>query len=139
MGDAEALELLDLLYRLSRSVIGDARRSTVDTAGLEMPEFVLLRAVVAGTTSPGELARELDSHPAAISRTVTQLVKAGLLERLPTADDSRRFTLALTTEGRKTTDAIAASVRPAIRERLTALTPQERADLLATLRVLIAN
>ncbi|GAA3584741.1 MarR family transcriptional regulator TamR [Amycolatopsis ultiminotia] len=137
MGDDEALDLLDLLYRLSRLVISDARRSTADAAGLEMPEFVLLRAIAAETTSPGDLARELDVHPAAISRTVTQLVKAGLLERLPSPADSRRFVLALTEQGRATTDAIAAKVRPALRARLAALTQNERTELRSALRRLL--
>ena len=137
-GEDEALEVIDLIYRLSRSLVNDIQGHVGAAAGLEMAEFALLRAVVGGTTSPSGLARDLRVHPAVISRTITRLVKAGLIERRLDPGDSRRVALALTDRGRATTDAIAARIRPSLRERLDALPDGDTGRLVAALRHLAA-
>ncbi len=63
---------------------------------------------VSGQATLTELSREMHTHPAATSRTLTQLVKSGLIERRPDQGDSRHLTVALTDHGRK-------AARPAMR------------------------
>lgn len=138
-GDHQALQLIDLLFRLTRSIVDDARGHAEDVAELAVGEFVLLRAIAGGETSPGGLARELHMHPAAISRTLTQLARTGLVERRPAPADSRRTELHLTPTGHDAVTAIAARVRPAVQHRLDALPPGTADQLLAHLSLLLTE
>ncbi|WP_020497370.1 MarR family winged helix-turn-helix transcriptional regulator [Sciscionella marina] len=135
----QALALIDLLYRLNRSIVDDAREHVSAVANLEIGEFVLLRAITAGTTSPGELSRALSNHPAATSRTLTQLVRAGLIDRRPDRRDSRRTEVVLTEQGRTVTEQIAAHIRPRLQHRLDQLDPAEAARLIETLERLLGT
>jgi DNA-binding MarR family transcriptional regulator len=128
-----ALEVIDLVYLAARSFADEARRAVDGGVDLEMSEFVLLRAIDNGTTSPSGLARELHVHPASISRSVTRLVRAGLLERRTSRQDSRRTELMLTPAGRAAVSAIAERVRPFVQTRLAGRSPADIAAALTTL------
>ena len=126
--DQQAIRLVDLVYRLARSVADEARDAVSEVAALDLGDFLLLRQVASGQATPGELARQMHAHPAAMSRTLTRLTRAGLVERRPVEEDFRRLRIELTEHGRAVTDRIAAALRPALQVRFDRLEPQE-ADL----------
>lgn len=133
----EALAVIELTYRLVRSLVDDVRGHVAEVADLELGEFVLLRAIASGTTSPGALSRALSSHPAATSRTLSRLLRAGLVDRRPDPADSRRTDVTLTEKGREVTGQIAARIRPRLQRRLDQLGPGEAERLIATLGSLL--
>lgn len=134
--EREALRVIDLVYRAARSIADEARQAVAGGPDLDVGEFVLLRGIDAGVTSPGRLAQELHAHPAAISRSVSRLARAGLVERRPDVDDSRRTELRLTPAGRATVGAIARHVRPFVQARLADLSAQDLATTFAALAAL---
>ncbi|BCJ33828.1 hypothetical protein Athai_13310 [Actinocatenispora thailandica] len=133
----QALAVIELLYRLTRSLTEDVRSHVTEVADLDPGEFVLLRAIAGGTTSPGELSRAVSSHPAATSRILTRLSRAGLIQRRPDPDDSRRTEITLTAQGRTVTRRIAARIRPRLQQRLDRLGAGEAARFVDTLRLLL--
>jgi DNA-binding MarR family transcriptional regulator len=135
--ESQATDVVELLYRLSRSIVGDARAHVAEVADLDVGDFVLLRAIARGSSSPGVLAREFRTHPAGVSRTLTRLVGAGLIERRVAADDSRRVQLVLTSLGQSTVEHIADRINPGMQQRLNRLGAGEAAQLRDTLRQLV--
>jgi DNA-binding MarR family transcriptional regulator len=124
------LRLLDALFRLNKSVLADARIHVAAAADLDLVDFLALRTIELGIDTPGGLARDLGLNPAVISRTLTKLTHAGMIERHIDAEDSRRSRVTLTTTGAEANAAIAARVRPRLAERLNGLAPKEAARLL---------
>jgi DNA-binding MarR family transcriptional regulator len=136
--EVRALDLIDSLYRLTRLAVDDARTHIAEVADLDVGEFMLLRAIKTGTSSPGDLSRLLSSHPAATSRTLTRLTRAGLVARTVDPDDARRSKVALTGEGERVAALIADRIRPELQRRLDRLDPGEARQLVASLRHLLA-
>lgn len=139
MGDpvpAPELRLLDALFRLSKSVLADARTHVAAAADLDLADFLTLRTVKFGVNTPGGLVQDLGLNPAVVSRALTRLVNAGLIERRIDSDDSRRSRVELTEEGLRTTAAIAARVRPGLAQRLERLDPDQVQALLTGLETL---
>jgi DNA-binding MarR family transcriptional regulator len=81
--------------------------------------------------SSGVKAWDLGLNPAVISRTLTKLTHAGMVERRIDAEDSRRSRITLTPAGAETNAAIAARVRPGLAQRLDGLAAKE-VDKLST-------
>ena len=119
--EAPELRLFDALFRLNKFVIADVRTHIAATAGLDLGDFLTLRSIELGVDTPGGLARDLGFNPAVVSRALTKLGKAGLIERRIDSDDSRRSRLELTKEGLRTNAAIAARIRPGLVQRLERL------------------
>ncbi|WP_328609311.1 MarR family transcriptional regulator [Amycolatopsis sp. NBC_00345] len=130
------LRLLDALFRLSKSVLADARTHVTAAADLDLGDFLVLRSIQFGADSPGALAADLGLNPAVVSRSLTKLVKEGLVERRLDPDDSRRSRVELTEKGTRTNALIAARVRPGVAERLGRLDPDRVAALLDGLEAL---
>ncbi|HEX3786659.1 MAG TPA: MarR family transcriptional regulator [Pseudonocardiaceae bacterium] len=126
---APELRLLDALFRLSKSVLADARTHVAAAADLDLADFLTLRTIELGVNTPGGLGQDLGLNPAVISRALTRLAKAGLVERRIDPDDSRRSRVELTERGKRTNAAIAARVRPGLAQRLERLDP-DRAEIL---------
>ncbi|MDT8914440.1 MarR family transcriptional regulator [Amycolatopsis sp. PS_44_ISF1] len=135
-GPAPELRLLDALFRLNRSVLADARTHVAAAADLDLADFLTLRSITLGATTPGGLARDLGLNPAVVSRALTRLAQAGLIERRIDPADSRRSLVTLTTGGEHATEAIAARVRPGLAQRLRKLTPEQADALLTALELL---
>ena len=64
-----------------------------------------------------------------MSKAVDGLVKRGLLERNPSAEDRRRVTLALTAAGGQVFQAATDATRSRIARMLTDLSPEERSEI----------
>jgi DNA-binding MarR family transcriptional regulator len=127
---APELRLLDALFRLSKSVLADARMHVAAAADLDLADFLTLRTIEFGVDTPSGLVHDLGLNPAVVSRALTRLAKAGLVDRRIDPDDSRRSRVALTEEGARTNAAIAARVRPGLAHRLEQLDPDQARDLL---------
>jgi DNA-binding MarR family transcriptional regulator len=123
------LRLLDALFRLNKSVLADARTHVAAAADLDLADFVALRAIEQGVDRPGGLSRDLGLNPAVISRALTKLTRAGLVQRRIDCEDSRRSRITLTAKGARTNAAIAARMRPGLAERLQRL-DSERVGIL---------
>ena len=132
---APELRLLDVLFRLNKSV-ADARTHVAAAADLDLADFLTLRTIDIGVDTPGGLVRDLGLNPAAVSRALTKLTRAGLIERRIDPDDFRRSRVELTKRGRRTTAAIAARIRPGLTQRLQRLEPNRIETLLESLETL---
>jgi|GEM_PF-3510045 len=130
------LRLLDALFRLSKTMLSDARTHVVAAADLDLADFLVLRSIQFGVGTPGDLVRDLGLNPAVISRAITKLAKAGYVDRRIDSEDSRRSHIDLTEEGERTNAAIAARVRPGLAQRLGRLDPDRVRILLETLEML---
>jgi DNA-binding MarR family transcriptional regulator len=137
--DTSVLDFLEVLYRVNRLIVDDARQHIAEVADLDVSEFMVLRAAARGAVSPAALTRQLSTHPSATSRTVTRLVRAGLLQRSSTETDARRLTVSLTDEGCRISDLIARRIRPELQRRFDAIGPQCVTELLGTLHALLVD
>jgi len=137
--DSQALALLDLLYRVTRSVADDVREHVDEVSGLDLNDFELLRAIAAGQKSPGALSKDFGLHPAAMSRSITRRARAGLVRRDTDPIDSRRIALSLTSDGEKAVSRVAHRVRPMLQARLDALPPGSVDGLLRSLTGLLPS
>jgi DNA-binding MarR family transcriptional regulator len=133
---APELRLLDALFRLNKSVLADARTHVAAAADLDLADFLTLRTIELGVDTPGGLVRDLGLNPAVVSRALTRLTRAGLIERRIDSADSRRSRVELTDAGRRTTAAIAARIRPGLAERLRRVDPNRIQTLLDSLETL---
>jgi DNA-binding MarR family transcriptional regulator len=130
---APELRLLDALFRLSKSVLADARTHVASAADLDLADFLTLRTIEFGVDTPGGLVRDLGLNPAVVSRALTKLAKAGLVDRRIDPEDSRRSRVELTEAGVRATAAIAARIRPGLAQRLGRLDPDRVQILLESL------
>ena len=133
---APELRLLDALFRLNKSVLADARTHIAAAADLDLADFLTLRTIELGVDTPGGLIRDLGLNPAVVSRALTKLTRAGLIERRIDSDDSRRSRVDLTEAGARTTAAIGARIRPGLAKRLQQLDPDRIDTLLESLEML---
>lgn len=119
--DPGCVGFLEVMYRVNRALVDVVRSEVAEVADLDISEFMVLRAAWSGAVSPGDLSRSLSTAPAVTSRTVTSLVRAGLLHRSPDPEDARRVLVELTDEGRRVSDLIAEHIRPALQSRFDEL------------------
>jgi len=124
--------LRPVLLRLSREL----RRET-DSLGVTSRQVTLLWQI---RRNPGlslrELAAEERISAPALSGHVDRLERAGLLERVRSADDRRRVGLALTPEGARLLRRVRARRTTWLAERLQSLEPDELAAVEAALEPL---
>jgi DNA-binding MarR family transcriptional regulator len=124
--------LRPVLLRLSREL----RRET-EGLGVTSRQVTLLWLI---RRNPGlslrELAAEERISAPALSGHVDQLERAGLLERVRSADDRRRVGLALTPEGARLLRRLRARRTTWLAKRLQSLEPQELAAIEAALEPL---
>ncbi|GAA1030386.1 MULTISPECIES: MarR family winged helix-turn-helix transcriptional regulator [Amycolatopsis] len=137
--DSAVLDFVEVLYRVNRLLVDDARQHIAGIAELDVSEFMVLRAASRGAVSPAELTRQLSTHPSATSRTITRLVRAGLLQRISTTADARRLTVSLTDEGRRIVGLIARRIRPELQRRFDAIGPDRVTELLDTLHAFLRD
>ena len=58
-----------------------------------------------GTSSPSRISTEAHQRPQSLTRPITELEKAGLIERISDTTDARRSLLKLTADGREAFEA----------------------------------
>ncbi|CAN7510387.1 bifunctional helix-turn-helix transcriptional regulator/GNAT family N-acetyltransferase [Caballeronia sp. LjRoot29] len=106
----------------------------VEHSALSLTEMRVLFAVMhAGTCTAADISRTLGLDTGYLSRMLTQFEAVGLIERQPFSGDARRNQLSLTTAGETTLAAGSAHVRDDLSATMDAMSPDERAQLLASL------
>ncbi|HEY8164797.1 MAG TPA: MarR family transcriptional regulator [Gemmatimonadaceae bacterium] len=103
-----------------------ALRRADEAAGLSGPRLSALSVVVfAGPLTLGELARAEQVRPPTMTRLVTALENAGLVERKSDPDDARLTRIVATSRGRKLMQRGREARIDALVERLDKLSPGE--------------
>lgn len=139
--DTSPLASLSRLSRLDR-LLERARRRAFAGQQLEQWEFDVLAALRRQgppyELSPGELIHQTLSTSGTMTNRVNRLVERGLVERLPNPDDGRGVVVRLTEAGRAAVQAALSELLAFERSVLAAISPDERAQLAALLRRLLA-
>jgi DNA-binding MarR family transcriptional regulator len=132
----EALEKFGKLRRqLSQAFIGHLK-----PVGIAPRQAILLRYLsVHGARSLAELARMTVTDPATVTRTVTLLLKKGLLRRLHHATDRRRLEVSLTDAGRKLAEQVDRVYARTAERIVNPLSAQERKALIQLLDKILAS
>ena len=131
----DSVDILRAIRRIVRAVDLHSRRLRRES-GLNVPQLLTLEAI--GHPSEGPvlaawLAEQVGVSAGTMSGIVDHLVRQGLVDRSRADDDRRCVHLALTEAGRR---RLALSPRPLqsrLLERLLALSPAERAEILGAL------
>jgi DNA-binding MarR family transcriptional regulator/GNAT superfamily N-acetyltransferase len=106
----------------------------VEHSALSLTEMRVLFAVMhAGTCTAADISRTLGLDTGYLSRLLTQFERAGLIERQPFSGDARRNQVSLTTAGETALAVVSTHVRDDVSATLDAMTPDERAQLLASM------
>ncbi len=133
LADAVVRELFLLVRQVKRSAERHRPEMIVDMAGYH----VLAYLNVEGPQRAGELAAAFHADPSTISRQVSGLVKAGLVERRADPGDGRASILAATDEGVRVIETERRRRARVIAAVLAGWSAQDRAaltDLLARFR-----
>ena len=132
---------LDTTARL-RAVIGRLSRRlrptpTAVAAGLTPTRIsVLLTVVREDSIRLSDLSAAEAINPTQLSRTIAQLVEAGLVERSADQGDRRAAWVKATSAGRKLAERIRRERTDALNVALEGLTPEERERILSALGAL---
>jgi DNA-binding MarR family transcriptional regulator len=112
-----------------------SRMATKAPPGLDVAAMGLLMMLVrCGPRRQGELAETALLDPSTASRYVTQLARAGLLERRPDPDDGRAVQLVASTVGEQLAGELAAHRQEVVREMLSGWTDADLGTLLTLVR-----
>ena len=126
----DAEELLDLLQRVTRQLVGVTARafaSQVGSTRLTLPAYRLLVLVTTkGPERPSALAAELEVTPAAVTQMVRLLVRSGLVETRSDPTDRRRRTITVTAAGSSLVESIAAERARRLRPVLDSFRGEDR-------------
>jgi DNA-binding MarR family transcriptional regulator len=93
--------------------------------GITVEQFHILRRIHFGHNTVSELADYKQISRSSTSRTVDLLVNKGLVKRLPDAEDRRRVTLELTTEGYALMDRLFEFSRAWIAQKINILAEED--------------
>jgi DNA-binding MarR family transcriptional regulator len=106
----------------------------IKETGLSITQLnTLMRLYYGGTCGVSHIGDHLGITNAATSQMVQRLVEQGLLERTEDPTDRRVKQLALTAQGRALIDQAIEARRRWLEDLTTALTPQQQANITATL------
>lgn len=119
---------------VARRLAAAARADHPDFSPLE--SGILARLDVGEAATNVELARQEHVSAQAVSKALASLTARGLVEVSADPEDGRRRRLRLTDDGRSAAAGIHAAKNAWLQERLTALSPAERARLAAALPLL---
>lgn len=110
----------------------------VGAGGVTPVQFALLSALLAQPDQDqATLAQRVALDAATTGQAIGRLETKGLLQRDADADDRRRWRLSLTPEGKRVAKAMEAAVAGAQDDMTAALSPTERAQLVALLRKMV--
>ncbi|HEY2553210.1 MAG TPA: MarR family transcriptional regulator [Streptosporangiaceae bacterium] len=139
--DVEPLQVLSRVSRLARH-LDRARRDAFESHGLQQFQFDVLSALRRQgppyQLSPGALLRATLVTSGTMTNRIDGLVAAGLVSRRNDPQDKRGVLVTLTSAGRAAADAALADLLERERSLLTGLDQQQRRQLAALLRILLA-
>ena len=131
---------LGFWLRLVSNQVSQAFAARLDTQGVTVAEWVMLRALYgAAPESPTRLAETMGMTKGAITKLADRLIAKGLVLRRPSTEDARAQTLALTPAGTRLVPQLAALADANDADFFSALSPAERKALEKTLRRLAAR
>jgi DNA-binding MarR family transcriptional regulator len=132
---------MDHLRRVVQ-VLRIAARNAEKKAGVSGAQlFVLTKLADAGrrALSVNELAERTLTHQSSVSVVVTKLVEQGLIQRVLSEEDRRRWELSLTPKARALIRKAPESPQDQIVEALGAMDPSRRAQLAELMGELVAH
>jgi DNA-binding MarR family transcriptional regulator len=137
--DTEGMAIFGRIYRIATRV-GTHMEALFARYGLERGEFDVLATLQRSgppyRLSPTALYTSLMVSSGGLTYRLKRLEAAGLIRRLPSADDRRSLIVELTDEGKTVTTAAFAEDMQLECSWLTALTPDEKRVLTGLLRKL---
>ena len=89
-----------------------------------------------GTSSPSRISTEENQRPQSLTRPITELEKAGLIERISDTTDARRSLLKLTADGREAFEADMRLLDERLSRALAGLDPDSLRLLVEAARLL---
>lgn len=102
---AEIHDAIEVLGRLS-SAFGHRRQQLAQSVGLTDHQWGVLEEVSTEHFMPSMFARQRDSSPAAVSKTLRQLIDKGLIEVKLNKSDGRQRDYQLTRRGKRSMDEL---------------------------------
>ncbi|HEY1571340.1 MAG TPA: MarR family transcriptional regulator [Pseudonocardiaceae bacterium] len=130
--DDAALQLVLALHRLVRSL-----RTPGTMAGQHPTQLLLLvQLIQGGPQRIGELAARIPCSQPTATTVANALAVEGLVRRVRDTTDGRAIQLQITDAGRAAVQDVVRGQADKLGERLTALSPAERAQVLAAVPVL---
>jgi len=128
-----ARELLHVVMLVMRTVSAEMRRSRRPLAPTQMGS---LMRIAAGPCTMSELARHQAVSLPTMSKSADMLVRRGWVERSADHRDRRQSMVRLTRRGRRVLSDIQRRAERHVADTLAPLSPPERAQLIAALRLL---
>lgn len=131
-GKASGLdELADAVLTASRVLVAVAARSLAEEDAISLPQYRALVVLASrGSQRPVDLAQALNVDPSTITRMCDRLEGKLLITRQRDEDDRRIVVLGLSTGGQSLVDRVTNRRRNEIEQILTAIEPNERANLI---------
>lgn len=130
-------QLFELFQLLASHFRADFKRVVKD-APVTFVQFRILYSVASGTDTVGRLREEHGISQPAMSKTVDHMVTAGLLARVPSAQDRRQVRLKLTPQGQRAIRSIEKSFMSLLASRLNGVPTRERAAVRKSLEQLLS-
>jgi DNA-binding MarR family transcriptional regulator len=133
-GDMKKVDLLRFIpFRLNRLAAEVSRELAgvyVDEFGIDIAEWRVLATLgMSEPRSAGFIVRCTRTHKSKISRAVTRLALAGMLEGVPNSEDRRETQLRMTPKGRATYERLVPLVLGYEERLLAAFSEEERLAL----------
>jgi len=129
-----AQRILDIIPLVMRAMGAEMRQQA--TAGFQVSHFRVLKLLQKQPRSLSELATCQAVALPTMSRTVSALVERGWVTRTEDTQDRRRVQLRMTDAGKIVFDELRVRAQARLAARLTSLSPEERAQVLAGLAIL---
>jgi DNA-binding MarR family transcriptional regulator len=134
---SDAASIMAALRRIVRYLRLADREAEVGHGLSAAQLFVLHSLAGAPASSVAEVAGRALTDPSSASTVVAKLVKRKLVARVRSADDKRRFALALTPAGERVVKQTPRIVQTRITDGIEQLAPAKRRDIVRALEVLV--
>ena len=140
-GDPTCTEAYASLCRTGEALLGELDRRIAATFGISQSAATALAVIDgAGTPlTPSQVSERVLIASATMTATLDLLERRGWIRRVPNPADRRSVLIEITPEGRATTDRLLPGIRTVERTILSAITPDERAQLLDLLAKILAR
>ncbi|HEX5300703.1 MAG TPA: MarR family transcriptional regulator [Streptosporangiaceae bacterium] len=139
--DITSTEAHASLIRTGQALIGELDRRIRLTCGVPQAAATAL-AVIDGAAeplTPSQVSDRVVTASATMTSTLDLLERRGWIRRVPNPDDRRSVLIEITPAGRATADQLLPGIRTLERSILSALTPDERTQLLDLLAKVLAR
>ena len=140
-GDVTCTEAYASLCRTGEALLGELDRRIVLTFGMHQAAATAL-AVIDGAASPltpSQVSNRVLIPSATMTATLDLLERRGWIRRTPNPADRRSVLVEITPDGRAAADQLLPGIRAAERSVMSALTQDERAQLLELLAKVLAR